>query len=403
MAEAREVKPTWVNYGTNQVIENENLIAYFKLRALEEKYLHTLLGEFTSEGKYSLAGNIKKLLVSVKKNITEVLEDGYIAISEIKHLTLNFKVQFWRAEDQGVANLYFIENTEKGAIQSFVAQYIGIFDDEFLVRVKKVFNLESGVEEYINEASEELDKLIAEIERKRSEREYIIEMHSEFLVTDMMEALKNGGDKNKAIYRKILKEFEARKEAPSKNNMFRDLRLSLEKMIENAGGMSEIIAEAPEIVKIISAYSKQVREFDAINEKLDKMPEPYAKPNAKTAEKAKAKAARKLPKAGPIYKYKTTKPAVKKKPANKKDIMLKSEPLKLEDVPDVTEKKAETKILSPAIGAKLSDKQLTTEIGAFLAELPNPNESLILGDDNLNRIPLATENNTIEISLPLQV
>ena len=54
MVEKRPDKPKWKTAVGDEVLENIDLIEYYKLHQLDEKYDNKLLGSFSSEGKYVL-------------------------------------------------------------------------------------------------------------------------------------------------------------------------------------------------------------------------------------------------------------------------------------------------------------------------------------------------------------
>lgn len=330
-AQKRPQKPK-LTVESGEVLENSDLIEYYKLHRLDEKYQNKLLGEYNAEGKYVLPEELKMPLVKLKKRLTEKQDDVIVCQSELKNKTIEFKIKFWEAGSEGVASLYMIEHADEKEIVSFVAQYIGQAEEGFVEKVKKAFSVFNDVEDFSDEFADKIDELIEGLSRKHDERCFVVELQSEYFVMEMLELLKEGGEKSKRIYEKLAALYEQQKGMINKGQMFTRLRHELDKMIIAEGGFNEIVKENPKFVKATMVFTKPVKEYDRISEKLEALSQPKEVKKAAAAKK-KAAAAKgaKLPKPKAPYQAKAGKDAKKDKEKAKDDIMLKYKEEKKKD------------------------------------------------------------------------
>lgn len=272
---ARQQKETWKVFGSDEVLEDKNLIEYYQLHQFDEKLSNRLLGEFTGEGEYVLPDEIKKTLVKVKKNIIHSGENSYLAETVIGTRGIRFLVKYWAVEDKGVANLYFIEHLDDEELQTFVAQYIGEKDESFLVRMKGAFNLQNDVEKFEDEYLEDLETQYSILERKKAERDFVVELQSEFYLYEILAVLKEqGGEAGKQIANQIEIEIEEKKRLTNKEGLYTNARLKMNKMIIAAGGFKQLGQKVPQLPKLVQNYTKPVKDYDDISRKLDAMKPP---------------------------------------------------------------------------------------------------------------------------------
>ncbi len=309
----------WKVYTSEEVLVDKDLIDYYRLHQQDLIYEFNLLGQFNDDGKYVLPEELRKTLVQIKKQLTGKTDETIVAISDLEFIALNFKVKLWQSAGQCVANLYLIEHMEEESeIVSFVAQYIGQYDDTFIQKIKKAFNICDDVDDYSDEYTEKIKEVVEENKRKCSEREFVVELQSEYYILEMMEELKKGGEKSKRILKKLIEKHEQAKEKPSKGRMYTTLRRELDKMIIKEGGFNELQKELPTFKKQTLIFTKPVLEYDKISKQLEAMQAPKAE---KKADKAKSKggaASKSKPaKAKAPYQAKASKD--KKKDDKKKD------------------------------------------------------------------------------------
>lgn len=97
----RPQKETWKVFGSDEILEDKELIDYYKLHLYDEKLINKLLGEFTDKGEYVLPDDVKTPLVKVKKLITFSGENSYAAETPVKNQTMRFLVKYWYVEKWG--------------------------------------------------------------------------------------------------------------------------------------------------------------------------------------------------------------------------------------------------------------------------------------------------------------
>lgn len=383
-AQKRPQKPMWTVEG-GEVLENGDLIEYYKLHRLDEKYENKLLGEFNAEGRCVLSDQLRMPLVKLKKRLTEKQEDVIVCQSELKHKTIEFNIKFWKVENEGVASLYMIEHAGESEIVSFVAQYIGHAEEAFVEKVKKAFSVFNDIEDFSDEFAETIDKLIEEMSRKYDERCFVVELQSEYFVMEMLELLKDGGPMCQRIYEKFSALYEQQKGMINKGQMFTRLRHELDKMIIAEGGFNELVKENPKFIKTTLVFTKPVKEYDRISERLDALSQPKEVKKAAAAKK-KAAAAKgaKLPKPKAPYQAKAGKDAKKAKDKAKDDIMLKYKEEKKKEPPIVKAEpikqepivKDEDKVYSPS---KNKINLNAIEDAAFTQDIEEKTTSSIAG------------------------
>lgn len=291
MAETRPQKVFLKVFGSEEVLENPSLIDYYRLHQVDEIYFNKLLGDFSPEGKYDIPEETKKLLIKVKKLITEVPLNAYLATSELKYVKLNFSVKYWKGENnQGVANLYLVEKLNDAELVCFIAQYVSEYGEDFKERVKKAFNLFNEVEEFEDEYSQKIDEIFEQQKQKQAEREYIVEIQAEFYIKEMLKLLENSGDQGKAVLAEFKPHMENTLAQTNKSGVFALLRLNLDRLIIKHGGFNKFAEENPDFIKVSLIFSKPVKRFDTVSKKLDdaQAPKPYqaAKPASGGAKKS---------------------------------------------------------------------------------------------------------------------
>lgn len=294
----RPQKETWKVFGSDEILEDKDLIDYYKLHLYDEKLINKLLGEFTAKGEYVLPDDVKTPLVKVKKLITFSGENSYAAETPVKNQTMRFLVKYWYVEKMGIASLYFIENIDGEDLKTFVAQFIGKNNSDFLTRVKAAFNLNSDIDEFADDYFDQLQQKYDFLAAKKAERDFVVEIQSEYYLREMLELLKEkGGEKGKAIAEQIEQEIEAKMPLINKEGMYTSLRLKMDKLIIASGGFNELKKVITTLPKAVQNYTKPVKDYDEISQKLDAMKVPDA-PKAKAASKAKKAAGKKAAKKG---------------------------------------------------------------------------------------------------------
>ncbi len=338
--DTRQEKPTYIIYESGEVLDDPDFIDFYQLHQYDEILKNKLLGSFNKDGKYVLSEDMRKILVGVKKLMVEVGDKTFYAQSELKNITLHFKLKYWPVADQGYASLYLVERVDGNEIVSFVAQYAAVYSYDFPFKAKRVFNILDSLEDIDDEFSNQIEEYVSDLEQKQAERDMIIELQSEIFVNDMMDLLEKGGPISKHILARMRKLKEQESEKADKRHVYTNLRRQLLILIIEQGGFKALKKELPTLSKTMREFSKPVKEFDTISKKLEDMqaPPPSQNKKAKSASSSK-KSAKSKSKAGPIYKYKaaSAKSGSKKKDDKKTIVVPKKFDTKIDESPKAVE------------------------------------------------------------------
>ena len=313
MAEEKTVE-TFKTFENEETLRDKDLITYYKLRLLEIKQKQRLLGNFTDDGKYVFSPEIKKALVKIKKLITSSDETSFFAQVAISSVVLSFRVNTWVAGSDAIANLYLDEKfSEDRQIQSFVAQYVAEYDSTFLDRVKKVFNLFEEVDELELDEESPIKEEVLKCEKEFEAKSYIFEIEAQYMMLEIMEKLKKGGEKEKQLLQILERQLEIEKLKPEGRFVYINLKHFFEHELLKNKNFAQFFEQNKDLQKSMKGYVRDIEVFDEAAKKIAKPIET----KAKTAAPKKAKGASyKPPKIRAPYKYKPQK-AKKAKPAKK--------------------------------------------------------------------------------------
>ena len=141
-----EAKPPFVVYGGEVSIEDEEYKAYYKTRYRFLTAMFKLVSKFDSKGRYIISEDVKRELLKMPKEIISSSENEYKAKNLFFGKEFVFKIELTSLEDGNAkATLFLEENVDKtlspDQITSSIAQYVDKDDDEFRIKVRRVFNL----------------------------------------------------------------------------------------------------------------------------------------------------------------------------------------------------------------------------------------------------------------------
>lgn len=147
--------PPFVTYGGDVTIKENDNIFYYKTRYRFLTATFKLVGKFDSKGRYIVADDVKRELIKIVKEIESVSEDEYKASISYFGKEFRFVVKMVALEDgKSKATLYLEEYVGKALKEEYIvtkiADYVDKNDDEFRIKVRKVFSL-SDVALVINE------------------------------------------------------------------------------------------------------------------------------------------------------------------------------------------------------------------------------------------------------------
>ena len=247
MAEEKTVE-TFKTFENEETLRDKDLITYYKLRLLEIKQKQRLLGNFTDDGKYVFSPEIKKALVKIKKLITSSDETSFFAQVAISSVVLSFRVNTWVAGSDAIANLYLDEKfSEDRQIQSFVAQYVAEYDSTFLDRVKKVFNLFEEVEELELDEESPIKEEVLKCEKEFEAKSYIFEIEAQYMMLEIMEKLKKGGEQEKQPLQLLERQLEIEKLKPEGRFVYINLKHFFEHELLKNNKFSELFEQNKEL------------------------------------------------------------------------------------------------------------------------------------------------------------
>lgn len=279
---------------------------------------NNLLGDYDKDGAYVLSMGIREELAGKIKHLTQRKENSIECVLRGENITLKLELVFSDFEEKSmVAKLYLIEKVYGAPLKTFVAEYISLKSYEFKQKAREAFNIlleDSDSLEYLpnidkkNEANEdkknknayqELPQIAKKVEdnkkKKNKERSFIIEMFSEQYVLQMVKLLEKCG----GIGLEMLEEYKRQMKEKGLtdktiSNLYSQLRVLLNQVINSMGGFSALIEENPaslsDIKKITKEFLDPIKEFDSFTEKLDIPPSKFQKMAEKKAEKTKSSA-----------------------------------------------------------------------------------------------------------------
>lgn len=264
MEELKNEKNSYKLFWTGEEISIDFLAQYYANELDDIRAKNNLLGSFDEQGKYSFNAETKKGLIALKKKIEEKNEKSYFVIAKTPKNTFSFKLKIFEVEDSSLlaANLYLIEVVDDERItkplKTFIAQYVDKKDEEFLNKVKYIFNISIDDVFLENEklGNEEIVKpLIPKIDEIN---EFDLEQIDEKFVTEILKILEEkGGEKEKKILKKFYEEThydEKKKEQePIK---YSEIKKKLSAIIEKEKGFQTIVLEIPEVGNVIKEYNE---------------------------------------------------------------------------------------------------------------------------------------------------
>ncbi len=311
-----KAKETFKIFENGEVIEDKDLISYYKLRLLEIKNRQNLLGQFTAEGKYVFSPEIKKALVKIKKLIVSSDETSFFAQATIGQVVLSFRVNTWTSGNDAIANLYFDEQfNDDRQLNSFIAQYVSENDNGFIGRVKSVFNLVEEIDQLENDNLDVIEQELAKSEQQFKQSSYLYEIEAQYLMLDIIEKLKKGGEEEKKLLEVLLRQYEIEKTKPEKQFVHLRLKHFFEEYLTKENKFVEFFEKNKEIARSARGYVRDIEIFDE-SAKMKKSEIKTVTASKPSAKKAKAPSY-KPPKTNAPYKYKPQKP--QKDKAKKKD------------------------------------------------------------------------------------
>lgn len=326
-ADSIEVKKqVWKNHISGEEYSDPLGILYYQNLLKDEKYSNLLLGNFNSEGNYSIDKELLQELINVNKYITDNIEGVYhlIAKTQESEFDLHFLLKIKNDEENNkkIAALVLIEpftsvdGQNNQELNIVVARYRDENDIYFMPKVAKVFHIfdkrdENGREEENETILLNTLKLKKQMKLLNSKLSDSNEYLSQYYIDNVLAILKkNPGKYSEYILRKYQILLEEQKSNINKKNYYKLLRLELDKLLNSA----KHICDNPDLLKELNEQ-KQI-----FVENLNKFEETIISPVAAAPKKEEAKkpAAKKAAASAPKKAVAKKKAAVKKAGAAKK-------------------------------------------------------------------------------------
>lgn len=325
---AKEEKkvPPFVTYGGEVAIKEEDNIAYYKTRYTFLSATFKLLGRFDKSGRYLIGDDIKRELLAMPKEIAHSTLESYKAVNTFYGKEFNFYIEITKQQEgRAKASLFIEENVDRTlaceSLKTRVADYIDSDDEEFRIKVRKVFNLlefAPPVDEFnfpniavLMQNYLDLDIVVGEL----------FDVASQIFLLRILKLLEETPQGREIIarYKALLRGDEDKYE-----RKFTYLRMLLERVIDDYGGFEKLPIKQEDKKKLtddlnlpLKNLKKQTQSAGA--PKIEEG-EKGAEGGSKSSDKAPSKSSAKAPAKKPAKKP-TKKAAAKKggkKPAKKK-------------------------------------------------------------------------------------
>ena len=286
----QEKKELYKVFWSGEDVSAEYLSEYYKNELERIKHENGLMGEFKASGKYVFSPEVKRGLIAIKKKIEDKKDNTYLLISKTTQTLFSFKMRIFEVEGQKdllAANLYLIEivddeRMEKSLI-TFVAQYVDLNNDEFINKVKYMFNISVDGEfaEYEKKENESIilpllpAYKVPAISQEEIDKNY---------VERMLEELENCGD----IGKKILDAFKLKTKTEKEDQKisFTLQRKMLNAIIEKNKAMPLLVSNTS-VVEIIKTYNDHIKAIKT----QEKTIEPFKEKVEEEKKEDKAKSA----------------------------------------------------------------------------------------------------------------
>lgn len=283
-----ETKKTFKLFSSDQEYTDPLTIDYLKICLREFTDANHLIGKFNDDGKYFLEQDIKRELVNMEKEISELRDGVFFAENNYLFKNFSFKVVTEKiSETRAKATLYLLENYkdgyEEGMFTTFVASFEADIDSNLNPKVRTVFNLVDSSGDLSENDIPNLAVLLQGQQDNGIFLDELIELGSQIYVLRMLELLENAGEKGKEILEAFkkrqeeLEKIEEGKEKPEqknkskKNNFdykpkvnkkYTNLRKILDKTIQEKGGIEKLPIKKEDIQKNLKDFVEPVKKVE---------------------------------------------------------------------------------------------------------------------------------------------
>ena len=316
----------------------------------QAKRENLLLGEFSADGKYSLADDtLMQDLVSMPKVLQERVDNVAYAYTKYNGFNLNFKIELDISESYCSAEMFLIEIEHKPdedvkhltSLGNFVEMYSPSFKDN----VYKTWNI--NLQETPLDKDDVVFKMLKELDGENNFSKELIEILSQLYIVRLLKLLDNCGTlglKIQGEYRALVEEL-IRKD-PSLAQDHTRLKQILDKVIAKHNGFATILS-MPAGMEILKGFADPIGRVTGGagpvlvegGEKKEEKPAEKTEAKAEAPKKKKAKSKGGGDGAKPyVWAIKNYKPAILTVPTEAEKILASKDQTSQEPRVDASEK-----------------------------------------------------------------
>ncbi len=273
-------------YWSDQVFTNPKLINYYKIYLRELIDMNKLLGKFDNEGNYSISVEIKRELVRMYKEVSDMGEGFYLAKAEYMDKEFDFSVEINLLDDGNAqADLYLNEKVSGAheiTFKTFIASFVDKLDGSFNLRVKRAFKLV----DYMPVLHDTQIPNIAILLQGQIDNgiflDELIELGSQKYVLRMLEELESCGDMGRDIldmFKERMHELDEEDENKGEeseedklsykhkvNKKFTKMRRLLDEIVDEKGGYKNLPIEKDKLNELLDDFNSPVEKVEKLRE-----------------------------------------------------------------------------------------------------------------------------------------
>ena len=234
---------------------------YLKIMCLQKKQKNNLLGDFSSDGKYTFKNEeLIQALLSIPKHLDEKDDDIYYASARLGTFLLNFKIVFEMDATFCKSTIYLIETEEKTEesvkhltkLDANESVYQTLYREEMLT----YWNIYRD-EDYVQKEEDE-KKILDYLDSQEKERDFskeLTEILAQIYILRMLAALENCGELGQKIkneYKLLIEKIM--KGDPSISQDYTRMKAILDEIIQKNNAYDTLM-QNPEVAKAMETFS----------------------------------------------------------------------------------------------------------------------------------------------------
>ncbi len=267
-------KPSLKVYGQDITVTDGDLIDYYRTRMKMMVMRFMLVGRFDDKGIYRIKNEIKYDLIRMNKEISDSGEDFYRAEARFITKFFYFNIKIEVLEDKKAkASLYLSEYVddflEDEYIVSHIADYTDDYDEQFRVKIRRVFNLYDAA---IKNDEFKMPSLAVLMQDEYDINEYIgglYDIASQIYVMRMLKLLETSSEPECQEIIKRYKELIVDKDENDINEKYKFTKFKalLDRAIDEKGGLEKLKVNKDELKSIINEVNKSVKAIDGVQKR----------------------------------------------------------------------------------------------------------------------------------------